>query len=436
MAVTPIKKGFEFFFERLLKGFRSVKNREPDNLEMILIKQEASQKAKDANKVIKVDFDKGRWNKAGGGRTGLSYLLAEDSNERVPYQDGLKVYPQASVKIGEGGLGNDFNLGTKDVTYGGTLMGEKDGLYGGVEGLKIKNKIDFMKENETLFKDTTDDEKINFILGKKGDNYDIRFKTDKDLENKYLTWNWKFNKGGRAGFAGGGMGRRAFLKLMAALGLTGAAAKYGVAGLLKGGAKKKVIKELTEVPIKNIKGMPLWFKPLVNKVIKEGKKLDVTEYDRLVTHKSKLPNSKTDIYVNQDLNTGDVWVDIGQGKHGWVDGYHGQPTRLEYKAKEMIEPDMSKSGKIESKGKAVPEEFNIEEAEFTGGHPENIKFEDVSIEKYGNHGSDFTEVEKYATGKTSKTSKAQKEVWEADWDDSLPDYEEYASGGIARLLGE
>ena len=35
-----------------------------------------------------------------------------------------------------------------------------------------------------------------------------------------------------------------------------------------------------------------------------------------------------------------------------------------------------------------------------------------------------------------KPTKAKKEVWEADWDDSLPDYEDYASGGIARMIGE
>ena len=81
-------------------------------------------------------------------------------------------------------------------------------------------------------------------------------------------------------------------------------------------------------------------------------------------------------------------------------------------------------------------QFDIEEAEFTGGHPENIKYEDVTIEQYGNHGSDFTEVEKYATGKTSKGSKAQRQAWEPDWDDSLPDYEDYASGGLAYALGE
>ena len=126
-----------------------------------------------------------------------------------------------------------------------------------------------------------------------------------------------------------------------------------------------------------------------------------------------------------------MWVDIGSGKHGWSSGYHGQPTRLVLQKGEWVEPDVLKPG---AKGQKTQDEFFIEEAEFTGGHPENIKFEDVSVEKYGNHGSDFTEVEKYATGKVSEGSKAKKEVWEADWDDSLPD--DYASGGIARMLGE
>ena len=81
----------------------------------------------------------------------------------------------------------------------------------------------------------------------------------------------------------------------------------------------------------------------------------------------------------------------------------------------------------------------MEEAEFTGGHPENIKFEESSFNKYGEHGSDFSELEEFATGKVSKESKATKQVWEADWNDSLPDDGEgfgMASGGIARLLGE
>ncbi len=236
----------------------------------------------------------------------------------------------------------------------------------------------------------------------------------------------------RKKFAGGGMGRRAFLKLMAALGATGVAAKSGLAGLFKGGAKKKIAKELTQVPIKNIDGMPAWFKPLVNKVIKEGTEIP-SGAERVIVHKTKLPDSKTDVYVNQDLSTGNVWVDIGAEKHGFADGKYGQPVRLEYKAKEIIEPDMDDAGKVKAKGKEVPEEFNVEEAEFTGGHPENVKFEETTIEKFGDHGSDFREVEKFAIGKN--TIKGQIGGKSKPRPMNQKDID-YASGGLARMLGE
>jgi hypothetical protein len=248
----------------------------------------------------------------------------------------------------------------------------------------------------------------------------------------------------RMPLAAGGMGRRAFLKLMAALGATGVAAKSGLSSLFKAG--KPVSKTLTQVPIKNIEGMPAWFKPLVNKVIKEGEQVKVTEYDRLITHKTKLPNSKTDVYVNQDLNNGDVWVDIGRDKHGFPDGKYGQPVRLEYKASEVIEPPLIKDGQVvgTQKGVKTKDEFWVEEAEFTGGHPENVKFEESVIEKFGDHGSNFDEVEMFATGKFKKskpTKKAEKLEWEqgkaeADADAAADMADDFASGGLAGLLGE
>ena len=36
MAVKPIVKTFEYFLDRLLRGFRKDQGREPNNLEMIL----------------------------------------------------------------------------------------------------------------------------------------------------------------------------------------------------------------------------------------------------------------------------------------------------------------------------------------------------------------------------------------------------------------
>jgi hypothetical protein len=169
----------------------------------------------------------------------------------------------------------------------------------------------------------------------------------------------------------------------------------------------KSSKVLTQVPIKDISGMPEWFMPFVNKVIKEGDNVTkkFATADREIVHTTKLPNSQTDVIVTQDLTTGNVSVDIGMGKHGFADGLHGQPVRLEYKASEVIEPEnMMKAegrwsdGKPTGPGKKTKEEFWVEEAEFTGGHPENVKFEDVTYEKFGQHGSNFDEVEKFATG--------------------------------------
>jgi len=139
----------------------------------------------------------------------LSKKIAEEMSKystkhaeggRVPYQGGLKVYPKIKGSKKEIGLGDGSSQTLQDLFYGGTIMGEKDGLYGGIEGLKIKNKIDFLQDNKTLFKDTTDDEIINFIFGKKGKYGDIRIKTDKDFDNKQITWNMTFNEGGRVPF--------------------------------------------------------------------------------------------------------------------------------------------------------------------------------------------------------------------------------------------
>jgi hypothetical protein len=262
-----------------------------------------------------------------------------------------------------------------------------------------------------------------------------------------------FSKGKIADLA-----RRGFLKTMGAAGAGIAALKTGLLGLGKG-TTKQVAKEVTQVPINNIEGMPSWFKPLVNRVIKDGTEVE-SGAERVIMHKTQLPNSKTDVYVTQDLNTGDVIADIGMGKHGFPDGHYGQPVRLEYKASELIEPNPAGSGFITSKGQVTSEgiskgkmtdkglktkeEFNIEEAEFTGGHPENVKFEETTVEKFGDHGSDFTEVEKFATGKVKDTNPTKKRLRtefesgkaEADaerWTEEAMDDVDMASGGRVPL---
>jgi hypothetical protein len=227
------------------------------------------------------------------------------------------------------------------------------------------------------------------------------------------------------------MSRRGFLKLAAGL------ASIPLIGKYFKWAKPlaKSSKVLTSVPIKDISGMPVWFKPLVNKVIKEGD--DVTKkfatQERQIVHKTELPDSQTDVLVTQDLNTGNVSVELGMTKHGFADGHLGQPVSLEYKAGEVIEPTMVKGGqKVKFKHGKTKDEFWVEEAEFTGGHPENIKFEESTFNKFGEHGSNFDEVEKFATGKIKKKTgeasiKAERAHWTPEGD--------FASGGRVPLSG-
>ena len=272
-------------------------------------------------------------------------------------------------------------------------------------------------------------------------------------------------EGGRIGFGLGGLSRRTFLKMMAAI----AALPLVGKGITK--VAPKAIPKVTETIVKsNAPGMPAWFPSLVKRVIKEGKDetAKLATIERQTVHTAKLPTSGTEIQVTRDLITDDVIVDIGYGKHGWPAGRHGQPARLELKKGEWIEPStegggyMTKGGdnvypgmskgfseaeKVTTKpGKSSPsikskDEFTVQEAEFTGGHPENVKFEETVDFNYGDHGSDFGEVERFATGKKNIDKKIvgkqrEKDNWAEGRAESAADEVDYASGGLAYMLGE
>ena len=273
------------------------------------------------------------------------------------------------------------------------------------------------------------------------------------------------------------MSRRGFMKIIAGLAALPVVGKYFKAAKLA----KPAATAASTIIKSNAPGMPVWFPSLVKRVLKEGK--DETEklatIERQTVHTAKTPEG-TPIQVTRDLTTDDIVVDIGeQTKHGWSSGRHGQPVRLELKKGEWIEPNtegggyitkggenvypgMSKGAleteKMTSKGMKTKDEFWVEEAEFTGGHPENIKFEETIDFKYGDHGSDFTEIEKYAIGKNKDKKiigkQAKRDDWaegraesQADEYDKMRDegyfdeaekdfYEGKASGGLAHMLGE
>ena len=183
-------------------------------------------------------------------------------------------------------------------------------------------------------------------------------------------------EGGRVPFVKGGMGRREFMKWLA--GITGAGIAAGT-GLIKWGvgqgAGKTVIRAGDHI-IQGTKGMPDWFIPLINRIVKEGddvsKKLGTIERETVHT---KSISKTEDVTVYQDMNTGNVRVEYGSpefDKTGKVIRASNDPdvVYLEYKA-----PDVIESGKY--KGQKTKSEFSAAESE-----PEVVNW-DGDIEKSG-----------------------------------------------------
>ena len=252
-----------------------------------------------------------------------------------------------------------------------------------------------------------------------------------------------YDEGGKVKkLLGKGLTRRTFLGGLLSL-LATPFMKFGG----KEAAVKATPKVVAAVANSNAAGKPPWLDLLIARVIREGDDLTAktATSPQQTVHRATLPESGTPVEVTHDLTTGSTIVDIGeQAKHGWESGRYGQPSRLVLKKGEWIEPDVLKPG---AKGTKTKDEFFVEEAEFTGGHPENVKFEESVDFKYGEHGSDFSEIEKYATGKNVdkkvRGKQAERDAWaeghaEAQAEaQAVDDFDpEFASGGIAHLLGE
>ena len=108
--------------------------------------------------------------------------------------------------------------------------------------------------------------------------------------------------GGRAGFMAGGIGRRAFLKMMGGAGAGIAALKTGLINIFR--PRSQAVEEVVETVTKtDAMGVPEHFAPLVNKIMKEGKL--VKESDRIQTYKHP---TRKDLELDYEMDTGSVGV--------------------------------------------------------------------------------------------------------------------------------
>jgi hypothetical protein len=248
--------------------------------------------------------------------------------------------------------------------------------------------------------------------------------------------------GGRAGFKEGSkMTRRSFLKI-----LGGLAAIPIVGKFLKPLKTAKGIKSVPIIKTDNVPGKPEWFDALVNKVIIEGD--DVTKRfataDRQAVHQKKLDDGSV-VRVTEDVDDGAVRVEYESEAN-----VYGDEVLMEYK-KPLPDEDMPKGGAAEFStaesgpvGRQVgPDDYDLEVEEIGGTSIRDLD-------------SDVSKLKEYATGKKptmkefvqnkkrrDKASAITNDIDGAASDavirrqgDYVPEYDDYASGGIARMLGE
>ena len=378
----------------------------------------------------------------------LRSVGAYQDGGRIGYANGtpnIKFYPKASGIFSSESLSPEVDLKKRNIDYGLTTLIEGDKFFGGAELGKGKIKVDVVDEGgSTYFKDTiSKPDAVNFILGM-GDPTGNKFqvKTDKDFENMQIILKSKFKDGGRIPFSAGGFNaaRRLFLKMMGAGAATAGAAKSGLFNLFKGG-KKQIAKEIITTP--SAPGKPEWFDPLVTRIIKEGD--DVSETmatkERQIIHRKKI-DDETEVIVTQDLDEGVTRVDIDDATRNVAAG-DDQPIVSLQVTDEIIE-----EGGVRTKPKFTATENDYRNY-MDGPDDYKTEFVENTVENTKDLTSDLTKVKSYATKKKQTMnefveSKKRKEnvnyanertsEYAADrGPDGPPDY---ASGGIARMLGE
>jgi len=172
----------------------------------------------------------------------------------------------------------------------------------------------------------------------------------------------EYNNGGRVGYADGPKDpkRRTVIKGLTALAALPIIGKYFKL------AKSPKAAAAVETVMEKVSGMPEWFQPFVNKVLKMGD--DVTDTaataEREIVKRIDIEDATVDVHYNTATN--DVRVEIAGGNKNALD----QPFEIQYKAPEVIEETGKKTKgefkAVESKPEAVqtgPDDYDFEAGE-------------------------------------------------------------------------
>ena len=201
----------------------------------------------------------------------------------------------------------------------------------------------------------------------------------------------EYNQGGRVGFAEGPKdpSKRLFIKGLAALSVLPIVGKY-----FKLAPKAK---KAAEVIIEKTSGMPDWFQPFVNKVLKEGKDVTKTEAiaDRQIVKRVDIEDATVDVHY--DVTTNDVRVEVVGGKTAL-----DEPLQMQYKAPEVLEESGKKTKAQFEASESVPEGRQV------GPDDYDIDLGENTTEVLDDLLSETDYLEGYATGKIRTLAEIKK----------------------------
>jgi len=368
-----VKKTFEFFFSPLLKKFFQDMGRDPNNLEMILLRQKAGQLLKDSNKVINFPQKESFMKQVEAMKKSGDLVDVEDINisekitDRNMFNNSFLNKPTIEGQMEKiTGASNRIKQIQKEQAdmYKPKSDAEIAAKYDKQNQESIQRFKDKMKKDEP--EDKADGGRIGYYTGGITDvepslddighgadalNARTRLMSPGNQATTSTGLNYLLaedNDNMRIPFNAGGGGRRAFLKFLASIGGLTAAAKSGMIGLGEG-TTKKAISETVKQSAGSGTPPPYFFK-LVEKIKTMGD--DITE--KAATKDREVVKEYKNFQLTEDVATGEQTIQRMKVLDNGSESYYGKPlteeTYMNYKpGKGQMDETM--------KGKTPPDEY-------------------------------------------------------------------------------
>ena len=310
------KQAFEFFLDRLIKGYRSYTGKEPEGLDLIKVKQEARQKFIEQDKIIpfpqkksfgqEVDemIAKGEVNIGEAPKTPTYQKPQVDVDFEI--QERLNSDNKKAIKAFEERMKNkpdDMATGGRAGYYMGgttsTLVGEDlSDISHGSDSLMARN-MQLSPGGQA-----TTSTGLNYLLGQDNDTVRVPYnkgKIVKEVADK---------------------GRRGFIKAAGAGAAGLAALKTGLLGF--GEKVAPVAYDAAKDVEKIVKGVPPYFMKLVNKIRKLG-----DDAPNLATLDRQKVTKYKDFELTEDITTGRMEITRMKVTDPDSASYYGQPLTEE-----------------------------------------------------------------------------------------------------------